>query len=81
MFFTGRNSRSATVGHVAFVVAVDDRGTWITHATRRGVVTEVLEESSYYTTRFIQARRIIDFEMQQAITDLLSDEKLRLPRM
>lgn len=81
MFFMGRNGRSGRVGHVSLAVRVDEEGIWMTHATRRGVVTELFDTSAYYRPRFLQARRVIDFDQQQLILDFFADENFRLPRM
>lgn len=67
LFFRGRNSASARIGHIALVTSVEDGKTSILHATRRGVVEDVLEESSYYRTRYLGAGRIMDFDVYELV--------------
>lgn len=61
LFFSGR-SAGKTVGHVAIATEVDpDSGktSFIHSATSKGVSTEVLEDSQYFSRRFLGARRIL----------------------
>lgn len=58
LFFTGRNKNSTTVSHVSLVVSIDSLGIHMAHATRRGVVVDVLQDQTYYTDRFLFARRL-----------------------
>lgn len=58
IFFTGRNSASTSVGHVALVAANDSLGIELVHATQRGVVHDVLSEQEYYQDRILFAKRI-----------------------
>lgn len=81
LFFKGRNSASSRVGHVALVIGVDDAGIHMIHATRRGVVIDVLEESTYYSPRFLGARRHFDFEAFETIRPMIEAESLPFPRL
>jgi cell wall-associated NlpC family hydrolase len=58
LFFKGRNISSESIGHVSLVIGSGDEGVRMIHATRRGVVIENLQESSYYLPRYLLARRI-----------------------
>lgn len=59
LFFKGRSTKSKKVGHVAIVVSNNDGEVRMIHATSRGVIIDVYNNSDYYTRRFIEARRII----------------------
>lgn len=61
LFFTGRSSKSKTVGHVAMVVDVNEDGscTFIHASTSQGVTYQRFPDGGYYSKRFIGAKRII----------------------
>lgn len=63
VFFTGRNSRSKTVGHVGIVVTADnEKGTFkFIHASTSGGI-QIDGSEGYYKHRFLGARRIIENE-------------------
>jgi cell wall-associated NlpC family hydrolase len=58
MFFKGRNINSDRVGHVALVIEVGPGSIKMIHSCHRGVVIDEYYDMKYYTTRFLQARRI-----------------------
>lgn len=61
VFFTGRNSRSGSVGHVGIVVTADnEKGTFtfIHASTSKGV--RIDSNTGYYEHRYIGAKRIIN---------------------
>lgn len=59
LFFTGRNARSKTVGHVALVVSNDNGNILMMHSTNsRGIIKEYLNKSPYFKRRFLYAGRI-----------------------
>ena len=58
MFFKGSSIRNSRIGHVALVMEVNDGVIKIIHATHRGVVVDVYNESEYYKKRFIKAGRL-----------------------
>ena len=60
IFFKGRNARSSYVGHVGIVMDNDDEGIKFIHACRRGVIVENLNNSQYYTPRYITGVRIVE---------------------
>jgi cell wall-associated NlpC family hydrolase len=59
LFFKGSNSHSKAIGHIAIVYAVTDGGIQMIHACQRGVIIDKLNESKYYKTRFLFAKRIL----------------------
>lgn len=61
LFFKGRSTRKKTVGHVAIVHSIDSSGKiFMIHAsTSRGVIIECLDDSAYFTKRFVVAKRIV----------------------
>lgn len=72
LFFKGRNIRSSRIGHIALVSGVDEDGKiTIIHATRRGVVEDVLQEQSYYTARLMSAGRKVDFVEAERLASLI----------
>lgn len=81
LFFTGRNSNSSRVGHVAMVISADKDGVAIIHATRRGVVIDLLDDSNYYQPRYLGARRLVDFDVLDAIRPVLQERNLLIPRI
>lgn len=60
LFFTGRASRSRTVGHVGIVVDADPTTGEISfiHAARGGIQIDRIS-APYYASRFLGARRVI----------------------
>jgi hypothetical protein len=62
VFFRGPG-KGKGVGHVALVSAISQGVTNIIHATRRGIVEEILEDESYYMQRLIAFGRVVDFEL------------------
>ncbi len=60
VFFGGR-STPGSVGHVGIVTDVDaEENTFkFVHASRRGIIVEDFSSSSYFTRRYIGARRIL----------------------
>lgn len=61
MFFSGRRG-GKTIGHVGMVVDVDEatgKVKFIHAATSRGVVIESFPDGGYYSSRFLQYRRVI----------------------
>lgn len=58
LFFKGRNASSTHVGHVALVIETAPGSVKMIHSTHRGVVIDEYYDMKYYTTRFLQARRI-----------------------
>lgn len=58
IFFKGRNLNSSSIGHVALVTEVCDGKIKMIHATRRGVIEDVLEEIRYYNSRYLFAIRL-----------------------
>lgn len=60
VFFTSpRSGRS--VGHVGIVSKVEDDGNfYFVHAARRGVTEDSYRASSYYSNRYVGARRVIE---------------------
>lgn len=61
VFFSGRGGGNR-VGHVGMVVDVDKENNdfRFIHACSRGIQTDNFKNSSYYTSRYIGARRVID---------------------
>lgn len=60
VFFTGRNSRSKTVGHVGIVVSADNETgsfSFIHASTSQGI--RIDSNDGYYSKRYIGARRVI----------------------
>lgn len=59
MFFKGRNTRSAGVGHVAMVVEVKAGVIKFIHSsTSRGVIIDTFNNSGYYVPRYLKAKRL-----------------------
>jgi cell wall-associated NlpC family hydrolase len=59
LFFSGRKVSKSHIGHVAIVKSVEGGRIIMIHATvHAGVIEEVLEESEYFTRRFIKAGRL-----------------------
>lgn len=59
MFFKGRSVNSATVGHVAMVVEVNNGVIKFIHSsTSRGVVIDTFNGSQYYVPRYLKAKRL-----------------------
>lgn len=59
LFFKGRNRRSRRVGHVALVIKVEGNSITMMHSTTsRGIIIEKLENSGYFSSRFLWAGRI-----------------------
>lgn len=81
VFFKGQNMHSSKVRHVAMVVSISERGVSIIHATRRGVVIDLLDESTYYLPRFLGARRLYDFEALEVIRPILQGKNFPIPRI
>lgn len=75
VFFKGRNSRRATVGHVGLVTEVypDGRFKFIHASTSQGI-REDWSSSPYYALRYMGARRIYFAEIDQsALLDAIID--------
>jgi cell wall-associated NlpC family hydrolase len=63
LFFAGRKISKSNIGHVAIVKAVDgDRITMIHATVQSGVITEVMQDSEYFSKRFICAGRLKELE-------------------
>lgn len=61
IFFKGRSTKSKHVGHVGMVVQNDGFSIIFIHASvNRGICFEELESSSYYKSRYLSARRIVN---------------------
>lgn len=59
LFFKGRNKKSKNVGHVAIVVENKSGKIKMIHAsTSKGIVTQTYNDISYWTERFLFAKRI-----------------------
>lgn len=59
MFFKGRSTRSAGVGHVAMVVEVKDGVIKFIHSsTSRGVIIDTFNNSGYYVPRYLKSKRL-----------------------
>lgn len=59
MFFKGRNTRSAGVGHVAMVVEVKEGVIKFIHSsTSRGVIIDTFNNSGYYVPRYLKSKRL-----------------------
>lgn len=59
MFFKGRNTRAAGVGHVAMVVEVKEGVIKFIHSsTSRGVIIDTFNNSGYYVPRYLKAKRL-----------------------
>jgi len=54
-----RRSSKSRISHVAMVVSNDDRGLFIIHSTRRGIVIDNLLESSYWRPKIYAARDVL----------------------
>ena len=75
VFFKGRNSRRATVGHVGLVTEVyaDGRFKFIHASTSRGI-REDWSNAPYYAQRYMGARRIYFAQIdQQSLLDAIID--------
>jgi cell wall-associated NlpC family hydrolase len=60
VFFTGKNKNSKTVGHVGIVVDANRKGNFLfIHASTSRGITVSSNTESYYKTRYLLARRII----------------------
>lgn len=60
LLFKGRNASSSLPGHVSVVVKVTETEIYMLHAsTTRGVLIEDYKKHSYYTRRYIGARRVV----------------------
>ncbi|KXB34616.1 NlpC/P60 family protein [Bacteroidales bacterium KA00251] len=66
VFFKGRNRKSNRVGHVALVVEVKSNGGIVMlHSTnQRGVVIEEVDKNYYFSSRFLDVRRIPKLDSQ-----------------
>ena len=62
LFFGGRRSGKARVGHVGMAVDVDESGTvtFIHAATSGGIRYDRYPDGGYYSNRFIGARRVLE---------------------
>lgn len=59
MFFKGRSTRTAGVGHVAMVVEVKDGVIKFIHSsTSRGVIIDTFNNSGYYVPRYLKSKRL-----------------------
>ncbi len=58
IFFKGRNLSSSAIGHVSLVTEICDGKIKMVHATRRGVIEDVLSEINYYDVRYLFAIRL-----------------------
>lgn len=68
IFFTGRNMKSGVIGHIGMVVEVTNEAIKILHSSSsQGVHIEDLNKSSYFSKRYITARRLPLEEMQSGI--------------
>lgn len=81
LFFKGRNINSKSTGHVALVTSVCNGHVEMVHATRRGVVVDQLEKQPYYSTRLLEARRVIDYRQLEDLALLLESGIFHFPRM
>lgn len=54
-----RRSSKGRISHVAMVVSNDDRGLFIIHSTRRGIVIDNLLESRYWRPKIYAARDVL----------------------
>lgn len=60
LFFSGRKISKSNIGHVAIVKEVNGNSITMIHATvQAGVIIESLENSEYFSKRFIKAGRIV----------------------
>jgi len=59
LFFKGSNKKSKKVGHVAIVVENKSGRIKMIHAASRGVVIDTYNDMSYWTARFLFAKRIL----------------------
>lgn len=71
LFFKGRDINSRSVGHVALVVNVLDKGVEIMHSCNRGILIEKYPGLDYYNRRFLFAGRIKDVPLK-SLTDNVS---------
>lgn len=81
LFFKGRNINSNSTGHVALVTSICNGKIEMVHATRRGVVVDILDDEPYYLNRFLEARRIIDYRQMESLMSLFESGMFRLPRI
>jgi cell wall-associated NlpC family hydrolase len=59
MFFKGRSTRTAGVGHVAMVVEVKEGVIKFIHSsTSRGVIIDTFNNSGYYVPRYLKSKRL-----------------------
>ncbi len=59
LFFKGTNSRSNRIGHVAMVISNDEGNIKMLHSSSSlGIVIESLNNSPYYTSRYVGAGRL-----------------------
>ncbi len=59
LFFKGSNINSKAIGHVAIVYSVNESEIKMIHSCRRGVILENLNESAYYKSRYLFAKRVL----------------------
>lgn len=65
LFFTGRNRNSGRVGHVAMVIDVKGDEVTMMHSTNsRGIIIEKLNNSKYFSSRFIGYGRVKDLRKE-----------------
>jgi cell wall-associated NlpC family hydrolase len=63
LFFAGRKVSKSKIGHVAIVKSVQgDRITMIHATVQSGVITEVMQDSEYFSKRFISAGRLKELD-------------------
>jgi hypothetical protein len=80
LFFTGRNSKSKTVGHVSIVSENYLAGIKMIHACNRGVVVDDFPRS-YYEERFLFAGRVAEAsEIYQTKYDSIIIDKNEIKR-
>lgn len=61
LFFSGRKVSKKNIGHVAIVKEVEGDRISMIHATvQAGVIEEVMQDSEYFSKRFISAGRLKD---------------------
>lgn len=60
IFFKGRNAKSTRAGHVGIVVDNSDGDISFIHASsKRGIIIDKLQQSSYYQARYITGLRVM----------------------
>lgn len=67
MFFKGRNTNRPDVGHVSIITSVDGDIIEMMHSCRRGILIELYNRNSYYTTRFLFAGRLFQVQSNVAL--------------